>query len=349
MKIIIDAMSGDNAPGEIVRGAVSAQKEYGVEIILTGRETELREQLSACDWHGSGIRVVNAAQVIEMAEEPSTAVRTKRDSSMAVGLNLLRDGEGDAFVSAGNTGALLTGATLIVKRIPGIRRACMAPVVPNGNRGALLIDCGANVECSEEYLLQFAYMGSFYAQRVLGCPRPKIGLLNVGTEETKGGTLQKNTYALLQQAAQAGRIHFIGNVESGAVFSGQVDVLVTDGFTGNVMLKTIEGTAKFLMKNIKSALMGSLKAKTGAVLIRNDLSSVKKLLDPNEVGGTPFLGIRRPVIKAHGSSNARAVQNAVRQAMAAVNGGFIEEIEKNIEFMRLRDHAATVIASEGES
>ena len=334
MKIIIDAMGGDNAPGAVVAGAVEAQRELGVDIILVGREAEIRKCLAENGAAaGEHIAVVNASEVVEMEDEPSTATRVKKDSSMTVGLNMLKNGEGDAFVSAGSTGALLTGATLIVKRIRGIRRACMAPVLPNGGRGALLIDCGANAECTPEYLLQFAYMGSFYAQKILGIDAPRVGLLNIGAEETKGTPLQKESYALLNQADGAGRIRFIGNVEGNDIFFDKADVVVADGFTGNVMLKTIEGAAKFLMKNLKSAFLSSGKAKVGALLLKDKMNGLKKLLDPSEVGGTALLGISKPVIKAHGGSDARAIRGAVRQAMVFAEAGVTGEIEKNIAYI----------------
>ncbi|MBQ9412869.1 MAG: phosphate acyltransferase PlsX [Oscillospiraceae bacterium] len=337
MKIIIDAMSGDNAPNAQVEGAILARKELGVDVVLTGHpavlERCLRERGAAQD---SGITVVPAMEIIDMHDDPSTAVRRKKDSSMAVALNLLRDGEGDAVVSAGNTGALLTGATLLVKRIRGVRRACMAPVLPNGGSGALLIDCGANVDCTSEYLMQFAYMGSFYAQRMLGVDSPRVGLLNNGAEDTKGGALQREVYALLRQAGEAGRINFVGNIEGSDIFSGKAEVIVTDGFSGNVVLKTIEGTAKFLMKNLKGALTSSPKAKLGALLVKDSLSGLKKMLDVSEVGGTPFLGIQKPVIKAHGSSDARAIRSAARQAADFAASGFIADVERNAEYMRLR-------------
>lgn len=336
MRIIIDAMSGDKAPGEIVRGAVDAQREFGAEVLLAGQPEAIRACLADCGAaEGDGIQIFPASDIIDMHDDPSTAVRRKRDSSMAVALDLLVKGEGDAAISAGNTGALLTGATLYVKRIKGVRRAAMAPVLPNGGAGAMLIDCGANVECTPEYLLQFALMGSLYSRTILGCESPRVGLLNNGAEDTKGTPLCKETYALLKAAGEAGRINFIGNVEGSEVFSGGVDVIVTDGFTGNVLLKTVEGTAKYLMKNLKAALTSSTKAKLGAALVHKELSGLKKLLDVNEVGGTAFLGIRKPVIKAHGSSDARAIRSAVRQAVAFVNANVIGEIEANVDAMRL--------------
>ena len=338
MHIIIDAMGGDNAPGEIVRGAVLAQKEFGVDITLVGRQ----EAVEAC-LNENGVtlphphlRVRNAAEVVEMGEDPSTVLRRKKDSSMAIALYMLRDGEGDAVISAGSTGALLTGGTLIVKRIRGIRRAAMAPVMPNGRYGVVLIDCGANVECTPEYLLQFAYMGSFYSENVLGCPSPKVGLLNVGTEDSKGTPLQKQTHALLQEAAAAGRVNYVGNVEAKDYFGDRVDVLVADGFSGNVMLKTIEGTASFLMKKLKKAFLeGGVSAKLGALLVKGGIQDVRRSLDPNEVGGTPLLGISRPVIKAHGSSDARAIRSAVQQAIRCVEQDITGRIQANVEHMRL--------------
>ena len=341
MKIIIDAMGGDNAPQAIVQGAVDAQREFGVDIVLVGREAEVRACLKPLGAENDAhIRVVNADEIIDMHDDPATAVRRKKNSSMAVTLDLLRNGEGDAAISAGSTGALLTGATLLVRRIKGIRRAAMAPVLPNGGKGAVLIDCGANVECTPEYLLQFGYMGSFYSRNILGCDNPRVGLLNNGSEDTKGTPLCKEAYALLQEAADAGRLNFIGNVEGTDIFSGKVDVIVTDGFSGNILLKTIEGTAKYIMKNLKAAMMKSPKTKLGALLLRKDLGGLKKMLDVSEVGGTAFIGITKPVIKAHGSSNARAIRSAVKQAIGFVNAHVTEDIVENIDYMKLRGESA---------
>ena len=299
MKIIVDAMGGDNAPLEIVRGALDANRNHGVEIILVGRTAEVLKAVEAC------------------------------------GQNLLKDGAGDAFVSAGSTGALLSGATLVVKRIRGIRRAAMGPQIPTAGGRAVLCDCGANAECTPEYLLQFAYLGSYYAQRVMGIEKPRVGLLNIGAEEEKGDTLRHETYALLKEAGEAGRIHFIGNVEANEAMMGTADVIVTDGFTGNVMLKTMEGVGKFLLKSLKEMFLSSTKTKLAAGLVKGDLGQMKKLLDPSEVGGTPFLGIQKPVIKAHGGSNARAIENAVLRAKEYAESGFIADIQANIEHMRV--------------
>ncbi len=337
MRIIIDAMGGDNAPEEIVKGAVEAVREFGVSITLVGREDDVRACLKNNDAEGLNdkIRVVHASEIVSMEDDPTTVLRAKKDSSMAVALKLLKDGEGDACISAGSTGALLTGATLIVKRVNGIRRAALAPVLPNGGRGVMLIDCGANVDCTPEYLLQFAFMGSFYSKNILGCENPRVGLLNVGTEDTKGGTLQNETFEVLKKAAETGHINFIGNVEAKQVLFNTVDVVVTDGFAGNVMLKTIEGTAKFIMGNIKDILMANRRSKVAALIIKKHLEDFKKKVDPSEVGGTALLGISKPVIKAHGSSDARALKNAVLQAINCVNTDFASEIAKNIELMTI--------------
>ena len=334
MKIIVDAMGGDNAPGEIVKGAVRAQRELGVEIVLVGRKEEVEACLKAENC--TDIPVIDAREVITMEDDPSTATRRKKDASMTVGLNQLRDGAADAMVSAGSTGALLTGATLIVKRIRGIRRAALAPVLPAGEHGVMLIDCGANVECTPEYLLQFAYMGSFYAKKVMGCPEPRVGLLNVGTEDTKGGSLQHETFALLKQADAEGRIRFIGNVEGTGVFTGGVDVVLTDGFTGNVLLKATEGVIKYMMKSLKGVFYASLPNKLAAAVLKKDLKKMAKSMDVNEVGGTALVGISKPVIKAHGSSNAASIFAAIRQAKIFVESGIIADITENIEYMKLK-------------
>jgi glycerol-3-phosphate acyltransferase PlsX len=336
VKIIVDAMGGDHAPQEIVKGAVRAQRELGVELVLVGKKEIIEDLLRQEQADLNGIRVVDARDVVTMEDDPSTATRRKKDSSMAVALNLLRDGEGDAMVSAGSTGALLTGATLTVKRIKGIRRAALAPVLPAGENGVMLIDCGANVECTAEYLLQFAYMGSYYAKKIMGCKDPRIGLLNVGTEDTKGGELQHQAFALLKQAHEEGRIHFAGNVEGTGVFDGSVDVVVTDGFTGNVLLKGTEGVIKYMMKALKGVFYKSTVNKLAAGVLKKDLTEMKKSMDVNEVGGTALVGISKPVIKAHGSSNAASFFAAIRQAVAFANSGIIEDITEHIEYMRLK-------------
>lgn len=334
MRIIIDAMGGDNAPEEIVKGAVRAKRELGVDVTLVGIEDKVRECLKAegCE----DIDIVNATEVISMSDDPSTATRRKKDSSMAVALTMLKDGKGDAVVSAGSTGALLTGATLTVKRIRGIRRAALAPVLPAGEHGVMLIDCGANVECTAEYLLQFAFMGSFYAKKLMGCDAPRVGLLNVGTEDTKGGELQHQAFALLKKADEEGRINFVGNIEGTDVFAGKVEVVVTDGFTGNVLLKTTEGAIKYMMSALKGVFYKNTVNKLAAAVIKSDLAEMKKSMDVNEVGGTALVGISKPVIKAHCSSNAASIFAAVRQAVKFVESGLIADINENIEYMKLK-------------
>ena len=338
MKIIVDAMGGDNAPREIVRGALDANRNQGVESMLVGRTAEVLKAGEACGQKclPAGVEIKDAKEVVECADVPAMAFKQKPDSTLTVGLNLLQDGAGDAFVSAGSTGALLSGATLVVKRIRGIRRAAMGPQIPTAGGRAVLCDCGANAECTPEYLLQFAYLGSYYAQRVMGIEKPRVGLLNIGAEEEKGDTLRHETYALLKEAGEAGRIHFIGNVEANEAMMGTADVIVTDGFTGNVMLKTMEGVGKFLLKSLKEMFLSSTKTKLAAGLVKGDLGQMKKLLDPSEVGGTPFLGIQKPVIKAHGGSNARAIENAVLRAKEYAESGFIADIQANIEHMRVQ-------------
>ena len=338
MKIIIDAMGGDNAPEEIIKGALRAREELGVELVLVGREEEMRRCLG--ENYVNQVELVNAREIITMEDDPSTATRRKKDASMTVALNLLRDGRGDAVVSAGSTGALLTGATLIVKRIRGIRRAAMAPVLPAGEHGVMLIDCGANVECTAEYLLQFAYMGSFYAKKMMGCESPRVGLLNVGTEDTKGGALQHEAFALLKTAGEQGRINFVGNVEGTDVFSGKADVVVTDGFTGNVLLKGTEGVIKYMMKALKGVFYKSTKNKLAAAVLKSDLAEMKKSMDVNEVGGTAFVGISKPVVKAHGSSNAASFFAAIRQAKVFAESGIVELIENNIDYMKIENEHA---------
>lgn len=338
MTIILDAMGGDNAPQAIVKGAVDACREFGVDIVLVGIEDEVKACLKDCGAaNESRITVRPASEVITMEDDPSTATRRKKDSSMTVALTMLKNGEGDAVVSAGSTGALLTGATLIVKRVRGIRRAALAPVLPNGGKGVMLIDCGANVECSPEYLLQFAYMGSFYAEKIMGCEKPRVALLNVGAEDTKGSELQKTTNAALREAAAAGRLNFIGNREGSDLLKGEVDVMVADGFAGNVMLKTIEGAAKFMFGGLKGIFYKNLKTKLAAGLIKKDLYAFKSMMDVNEIGGTAILGVSKPVIKAHGSSDARAIRSAVRQAIAFAEAGVIQEIENNIESIQITE------------
>lgn len=337
MRIIVDAMGGDNAPMAAVEGAVMAAREFDTGIILTGRVEEILKCFEALGEKElpRGIEIADAPEVVEMEDDPASVIREKPDSSMAVGLKMLRDGAADAMVSAGSTGALLSGATLITKRIRGIRRAALAPFLPNKGDGVLLIDCGANAECNPEYLLQFAFMGSYYAKTMLGFESPRVGLLNIGAEETKGTELQRGSYALLRAAGDAGRINFVGNVEAREVMLGACDVIVTDGFSGNIFLKGMEGVGMFIMSEVKNVFMKSKKTKIAAAMVKDELSALKKKMDPSEIGGTALLGISKPVIKAHGSSDAYAIRSAIMQAINTAKSGVTALIEENIGYMRL--------------
>ena len=330
MKIILDAMGGDHAPKAPVLGALAANKDFGAEITLVGRGEEilavLKEQ--GIDTLPTGMEIANADEVVDMHDDPANVIRKKKNSSMVIGLRMLAEGQGDAFVSAGSTGALLSGATLIVKRVKGIRRAAMAPSMPTKTGGKVVIcDCGANAECTPEFLLQFGVVGSLYAKKTLNVENPRVGLLNIGTEDSKGTPLQKEAYALLTEAAQQGLINFVGNVEARGVPLGEVDVVVCDGFNGNVLIKSIEGTAMFMGSRLKHMFKKSVLTKIGYLCVKSGMADLLKLLDYREIGGTQFVGIKKPVIKAHGSSDELAFRNAVRQAMEAANGNFSDELE----------------------
>lgn len=341
MKIILDAMGGDLAPEAPVRGAIDAAKAYGVEIVLVGRGEEILEVLKkqGIDNLPAGMEIANADDVVDMHDDPASVIHKRKNSSMIVGLKMLADGKGDAFVSAGSTGALLTGATLLVKRVKGIRRAAMAPAVPTKAGSKVVIcDCGANAECTPEFLLQFGLVGSAYVHNVLGVAQPRVGLLNIGTEDSKGTSLQKEAYSLLQSANDKGLIHFVGNVEARAVPLGEVDVVVCDGFSGNVLLKSIEGTAMFMGSMLKRMFKENLFSKIGYLLCKSGVGEIAKLLDYREIGGTQFLGIKKPVIKAHGSSDALAFRNAVKQAMTAAEGNFTSQLEQSLAAMKEIDH-----------
>lgn len=337
MKIIVDAMGGDNAPLEIVKGALQGRARWGVDIVLTGDAAQILRALEECGEKTvpQGVEIANATQTVEMCDDPATVFRHKKDTSMGVGLTMLRDGKADALVSAGSTGALLTGATLITKRVRGIRRAAMAPVIPTTTGRAVLIDCGANAECTPEYLVQFAYLGNFYAKRVLGIGTPRVGLLNIGAEDSKGTDLQKQTLVRLRAADAAGHLHFIGNIEAKEAIKGGCDVIVTDGFSGNILLKTMEGVGSFAGSSLKGMFKKNLLTKLAALAVMPGLRDFKAQLDPNKVGGTAFIGISKPVIKAHGASNAEAIENAVGQAKQFAQSGLIADIEANIDLMRV--------------
>ncbi len=330
MKIILDAMGGDNAPEAVVSGALEALKAYNCQIVLVGKGEAILEAMKKQGVSDlpAGLEIANADDVVDMHDDPASVLHKRKNSSMVVGLKMLADGQGDAFVSAGSTGALLTAATLVVKRVKGIRRAAMAPAFPNKAGGKTIIcDCGANAECTPEFLLQFAIVGYMHAKKSLGLANPRVGLLNIGTEDTKGTQLQLDTFPLLKKAHELGLINFIGNVEARQVPLGEVDVVVCDGFSGNVLLKSIEGTAMFMGSAVKKVFKKNLFSKLGYLLCQSGVKDMMKLLDYREIGGTQFLGIKKPVIKAHGSSDALAFKNAVRQATEAVQANVADELE----------------------
>lgn len=337
MKIILDAMGGDNAPQAPVLGAIEAVKRYNADIILVGRGQEILEVLkkNGLDTLPEGVEIAHADDVVDMHDDPATVIHKRKNSSMIIGLKMLADGKGDAFVSAGSTGALLTGATLLVKRVRGIRRAAMAPAMPTkAGTKVIICDCGANAECTPEFLLQFGLVASAYSKFTLGVENPRVGLLNIGSEDSKGTQLQKDAYALLKDASDRGLLNFTGNVEARDVPLGAVDVVVCDGFSGNILIKSIEGTAMFMGSMLKRMFKKNLGSKLGYLLCRSGVQDMMKLLDYREIGGTQFLGIKKPVIKAHGSSDALAFRNAVKQAMTAAEGDFTAQLEKNLAALK---------------
>lgn len=337
MKIILDAMGGDNAPQAPVLGAIEAVKRYNADIILVGRGQEILEVLkkNGLDTLPEGVEIAHADDVVDMHDDPATVIHRRKNSSMIIGLKMLADGKGDAFVSAGSTGALLTGATLLVKRVRGIRRAAMAPAMPTkAGTKVIICDCGANAECTPEFLLQFGLVASAYSKFTLGVENPRVGLLNIGSEDSKGTQLQKDAYALLKDASDRGLLNFTGNVEARDVPLGAVDVVVCDGFSGNILIKSIEGTAMFMGSMLKRMFKKNLGSKLGYLLCKSGVQDMMKLLDYREIGGTQFLGIKKPVIKAHGSSDALAFRNAVKQAMTAAEGDFTAQLEKNLAVLK---------------
>ena len=336
MKVILDAMGGDLAPEAAVLGALDANRDFGAQVTLVGKSEEILEILrkSGCNNLPEGMEIAGAEDVVDMHDDPSKVIHQRKNSSMVIGLRMLAQGQGDAFVSAGSTGALLTGATLLVKRIKGIRRASMGPSMPNKKGGStVIVDCGANAECTPEFLLQFGLVGSAYAKKRLGVENPKVGLLNIGTEDSKGTQLQKDAYALLTEASQKGLLNFVGNVEARDVPLGAVDVVVCDGFSGNVLLKSIEGTAMFVGSLMKKMFKKNALSKLGYLLCSSGVKDMMKLLDYHEIGGTQLLGIQKPVIKAHGASDRLAFRNAIRQALEAAENDITPELEEALALL----------------
>jgi len=323
MKIIIDAMGGDNAPVEIVKGVAEASKIYDVNLVMVGNQPVIEKILSETDAVTKKIEIVHTETVVTMEDDPISVVRSKKDSSMGQGLQLLKT-DGDAFVSAGNTGALHAGSSLLVRPVKGVHRSGIATLLPFA-RPILMMDCGANTNVTAEYLEQWAVMGSIYMKKIHGIDVPEVGLLNNGTEEQKGTQVQVDAY---QKLKNLDRIKFAGNIESREIPFGPCDVLVTDGFTGNITLKLVEGMAKFLLGTLKTMYTKNAVTKLSYLMMKDQLKQIKNDFDASEYGGAPLLGLKKPVIKAHGSSDARAICNAVRQAEAFVKTGVIDEISE---------------------
>ena len=330
MRVVVDAFGGDNAPLEIIKGAALASNEYSTEITLTGNEKTIKEIIAENDLKFYGeLKIVDTDDVISMHDEPTSLLKAHSESSMALAFKELAEERADAFVSAGSTGAVVVGGTLIIKRIKGVKRPALAGLIPAPKGHYMLMDMGANAECRPEMLCQFGIMASAYLEGVEGKKNPEIGLLNIGTEDTKGGELQKEAYKLMQDAP----INFVGNIESREMPKGVCDAVITDGFTGNIALKLIEGSAATLFSLIKEVFYKSLPNKLAALVVKKDLSKVKKLMDSSEVGGAPLLGVKKTVIKAHGSSDAKAIKNAVGQAIKFTETGVIDKISSSLSAM----------------
>ena len=327
MRIILDGMGGDNAPGAVVEGAVLASKEIDHEIVIIGQEELIKQELKKYKYNHEKITVADAREVITNDEAPVRAVRSKKDSSIVKGINMVKSGDGDIFISAGSTGALLSGGLFILGRIQGIDRPALASIYPIvGGEADLLIDAGANSECKPNNLLEFRIMGNIYMEKVVGRTSPRVGLVNIGTEAAKGSTLTKAAYELLEQS----NMNFIGNVEAREVPKGACDVIVCDGFTGNVILKLTEGLAWNILQVIKKKFTDGVKAKLGAALLIDKLGELKKEFDYSEYGGAPILGVKGPIVKMHGSSNANAVKNTIVKGIPFVEGKVIETIQNSV-------------------
>lgn len=329
MKIAVDAFGGDNAPDEVIKGAVEAVEMYGVDVILTGDENTIHERFKALGLSEKGIEVVHADGVIQIEDNPLDIRKVKKDCSMGKAFQLVVSGEADAFVSAGSTAAIVVGGTTITGRLKGVKRPSLTPLLPGANGTYLLTDGGANSECRPEMLVQFAVMGSIYMEKLMGIKNPRVGLLNIGTEEEKGRELEQQTHELLKNSG----LNFSGNIEAREVPLNAVDVIVTDGFTGNIYLKTVEGMGKYMKKALKETIFGGGISKIGALFCMKGIKAVSKQTDYREIGGSPLLGSAKAVIKAHGSSDAKAFRNAIRQAMEYVEKNVGAEIEAALAAM----------------
>ena len=308
MKVIVDAMGGDNAPSEIVKGSIEAVNETGIELILVGKEELISQELEQHNYDRDKVEIIKANDIITNEDDPARAIRRKKESSMVVGMKALKDGRGHAFISAGNTGAILAGGLFIVKRVPGIDRAALTSIYPTLEGNALLVDAGANVDSKAEYLRQFAIMGSIYMENIMGIENPKVGLVNVGAEKSKGNEITKEAYVLLEETD----INFIGNLEGRDIPAGLANVIVADGFVGNVVLKLTEGMASAIFSKLKDVFMTNAKTKMSALLIKPQIEELRSMMDYREYGSAPLLGVSKPVFKAHGSSDAYAFKNGIK-------------------------------------
>lgn len=327
--VALDAMGGDNAPKEMIKGAVQAlEKTDAVQILLVGKEDVIRAELAQYTYDKARIEVVNATEVIETAEPPVNAIRRKKDSSIVVGMKLVKEGQADAFVSAGSSGAVLVGGQVIVGRIKGVERPPLAPLIPTEKGVSLLVDCGANVDARPSHLVQFAKMGSIYMEHVVGIKNPKVGIVNIGAEEEKGNALVKETFPLLKGEKN---INFIGSVEAREIPHGQADVIVCEAFAGNIILKLFEGVGSVLISEIKKGMMGSLRSKIGALLVKPALKKTLKSFDSSEYGGAPLLGLNGLVVKTHGSSTAKEICNTIIQCVTFKEQKINEKIKESIQ------------------
>ncbi|SDK43850.1 phosphate acyltransferase PlsX [Natronincola ferrireducens] len=328
MKIVVDAMGGDHGPVVTVPGAIEAVNDYNIEIILTGDQEKIQKELDKYSYSKERIKIIHCSEEISNEDKPVAAIRRKKDSSMVVGLNLVKTKEADAIISAGNTGALLAGGLFILGRIKGIDRPALAPVYPTTEGVAVLIDGGANADCRPRNFLEFGIMGDVYASKVIGIQNPNVCIVSIGVEEGKGNEITKESYKLCKEKA---RFNFGGNVEARDIPSGYADVIICDGFTGNVILKLTEGIASTIFGALKEEFTKNILRKLGAVILKSGLKNFKKRFDYTEYGGAPFLGVQGNLIKAHGSSNAKAIKNAIRQAKTFVENNVVEHIEMEIK------------------
>ena len=345
MRIIVDVMGGDHAPEETVKGALQASREYNASFILVGNRNDIERIAAENDFDIRRMDIVHTETVIRMEDNPLCVVRGKQDSSMSIGLRMLAEGKGDAFVSTGNTGALFTGATLIVRKIKGIQRAGIGTIVPMQNP-VLLLDTGANVTVTDENLEQFGIIGSAYMSKMYGIRKPRVGLLNNGSESCKGTELQQSAYRRLDQNPD---IFFVGNIEASVLPFDTCDVIVADGFTGNIFLKGIEGFGKLLLGKLKEMFYSNTATKLAALSMKKQIDAMKKQFDPSEHGGSPILGISKPVVKAHGSSNAKAFKNAIGRAIDYASSGVIYDISDTVQAYTARKKAEAAAQKEQEA